>query len=239
MHLIRIPAGEFRMGSDPAQDGKAESFEFPQHTLFVEDFWIDQTEVSNAQYARCVAAKKCAAPQKISSYKRSAYYNAPAYANYPVIWVSWEDARAYCAWVGRRLPGEAEWEKAARGPDGRIYPWGSQPPDCDLANFGGGPAYCVGDTAEVGSYPAGASLYGVLDMAGNVTEWVADWFSARYYAESPANNPEGPQSGLDKVMRGGDWASNPVLLRGAFRSSGLPSRKSNALGFRCAQTASK
>ena len=151
----------------------------------------------------------CKEPTIRFSATRERYYDEPQgkFDNYPVIYVNWSMAQTYCEWAGRRLPTEAEWEKAARGTDGRIYPWGNDPPNHDLVNYDG----YFGDTLNVGRYPKGASPYGAVDMAGNVDEWVADWYSATYYQSSPASNPTGPDSGEDKVLRGGDWFLNDYV----------------------------
>ncbi len=187
MLLIPVPAGEFLMGAK-ASDSLAETDEKPQHRVYLDLFWIDRTEVTNAMYALCVQAKVCTPPHEFSSVTRSSYYGNAAYANYPVIKVDWGQADAYCRWAGRRLPSEAQWEKAARGPDGRTYPWGEGITP-QRANYN---RETSGDTAPVGSYPAGAGPYGALDQAGNVWEWTADWYDATYYSKPTGNNPAGP-----------------------------------------------
>ena len=212
--MVTVPAGDFTMGSND-DDSK------PAHQVYLNAFSIDKYEVTNAQYKQCVDAGKCSPPAKSESRTRNWYYGVPKYNNYPVIYVSWDDAKRYCAWAGKRLPTEAEWEKAARGTDGRIYPWGNSFDARKLNSSEGG----KGDTTAVGSYPDGASPYGALDMAGNVSEWVADRYDENYYANSPRNNPPGPSSGLGHVQRGGDWLLEIVntshnLLR-ALSSIGL------------------
>jgi serine/threonine protein kinase len=234
MLLLFVPAGEFVMGSTEA-DKMAGGDEKPAHMVYLDAFWIDRTEVTNAMYAQCVQARKCSDPPDKRSATRSRYYDNPQYANYPVIYVSWSDANTYCRWAGRRLPTEAEWEMAARGfstrpAEARIYPWGNQSPDRILLNFNRN----VQDSTAVGSYAGDASPYGALDMAGNVAEWVADWYSATYYAGSPARNPTGPGSGQYRVLRGGTWDSTAGSVRVAYRSRLLPEDRYMQDGFRCA-----
>jgi formylglycine-generating enzyme required for sulfatase activity len=171
--MLLVPAGEFIMGSSDSDPDAADD-EKPQHTVYLDAFYIDETEVTNAQYRACVEAGACNAPADTTDYDHADY------AQHPVVYVSWGDADAYCLWAGKRLPAEAEWEKAARGTDGRTYPWG-EGIDCDHAQY----SECGGRTVPVGSKAKGASLYGALDMAGNVWEWVADWYDSGYYSKSP------------------------------------------------------
>lgn len=230
MEMVYVPAGSFEMGSD------AYSSELPVHTVTLDAYWIDRTEVTNGMYAHCVNAWSCQAPDRSESFTRGNYYEATQYVDYPVIFVSWNEASDYCAWAGARLPTEAEWEFAARGTDGRTYPWGNGNPTCALANFypSSNNNWCVGDTTAVGSYPDGASPYGALDMAGNVWEWVADWYADDYYSNSPASNPTGPSSGQYRMLRGSSWGHDEYYLRAANRDRPEPSGSPYLLGFRCA-----
>jgi formylglycine-generating enzyme required for sulfatase activity len=229
MTLVYVPAGQFIMGSADS-DSDANPEEKPEHTVFLDAYSIDLTDVTNAMFAKCVLAGNCQAPSPPRSQTRDSYYGNASFANHPVINVSWNDASAYCVWAGRRLPTEAEWEKAARGTDGRKYPWGNTAPWQMRLNFSG----LVGDTSAVGNYPAGASPYGVLDMAGNVRQWVADWYSATYYASSPDRNPAGPASGTARVLRGGSWFTGASGVRAAIRARYYPDYRDYLTGFRCA-----
>lgn len=230
MTLLYVPAGTFSMGS---VNGNHD--EKPVHTVYLEAFWIDQTEVTNAMYVKCAAAEVCDEPISKSSVTRNDYYGASKFDNYPVIYVTWEDASAYCTWAGRRLPTEAEWEKAARGENGFTYPWGNDTPDNNLLNYNSH----MGDTVAVGSYPQGASPYGALDLAGNVWEWVSDWYASNYYQGSPVLNPQGPASGRDRVLRGGSWYFYNFIVRSANRGRFVPTSSYNDIGFRCAMSDSK
>jgi formylglycine-generating enzyme required for sulfatase activity len=236
--MIFIPAGEFQMGCDPLRnDGYICSPNMlPLHTVYLGAYYIETTEVTNAEYKLCEFEGACTPPYSNSSSSRTSYYNNPIYADYPVIFVDWHQADAYCRWKGGHLPTEAQWEKAARGSsDTRAYPWGDKPPDCLLANFS--PVHydrCIGDTSQVGSYPSGASSYGVLDMAGNVQEWVYDWYQEDYYSVSPYENPSGPTNGVLKIRRGGSWLNDINYLHVAFRPLYYPWFNNFHLGFRCA-----
>ena len=224
---IFIPAGKFEMGSDLYRD------ETPSHLVQIDHFWIDRTEVTNAGYLKCVEDNVCQWPVRLSSYTHPEYFGNPRFDAYPVIYVNWNDADTFCRWAGRRLPTEAEWERAARGFDGRLYPWGDQVPEADLLDFD----FTVGDTAAVGSYPRGASPYGVFDMAGNVSEWVADWFETDYYSHSPLSDPGGPVATQYRVVRGGSWWNNRNEVRAGLRVGYPPDSAFLNLGFRCAESA--
>ena len=233
--MVLVPAGEFTMGSS---EGGAN--EEPVHRVYLDAFWIDVYEVTNARYKKCVDAGRCQPPGSLSSATQISYFGNPQFDKYPVTYVSWNDAKAYCEWAGKRLPTEAEWEKAARGTDGRLYPWGNEW-DGNRANV----EQRVGDTTSVGSYPAGASPYGALDMAGNVWEWVADWYDSSYYANSPSRNPLGPSSGQYRTLRGGGWVDDYYFARATHRYDFTyptfrfdfyyPTFRYDYVGFRCAQ----
>ncbi len=214
-YWVTIPAGEFQMGSEYIKDN-----EKPVHTVYLDAYQIGKYEVTNRQYNNCRQAGVCAGSAVTVN------------LDHPVVYVSWNDAKTYCKWVDGRLPTEAEWEKAARGTDGRTYPWG-EGIDCDKANF---QISCVGDTKKVGSYESGKSTYGIYDMAGNVLEWVADWYSDTYYQNSPSLNPLGPYTGQSRVMRGGSWSSSSNYARSSDRLWLHPFNSDVGVGFRCAHS---
>ena len=247
--MIYVPAGEFLMGSTDA-DSKAGDDEKPQHTVYLDAFWIDRTEVTNRQFAQFLNTlgghtNTCGGHQCLELkegedadshiLQRSGWYEVEAgFEGHPVIEVTWYGAQAYCEWAAARLPTEAEWEKAARGVDARMYPWGNEAPDCSKEQYGD----CSGATVPVGSKPAGASPYEALDMAGNVWEWVSDWYDPAHYGSSPPRNPLGPTSGEEKVFRGGSWGYLPQFTRATDRGSNFPTYAGPNVGFRCAEPAS-
>jgi len=242
--MVYVPAGEFLMGSTE-DDGEIEGNEKPQHSITLDAFWIDKTEVTNMQYRLFAEDSGRGVPTVCASGEPT--YDDGTKRDHPVVCVSWEDAEAYCGWAGARLPTEAEWEKAARGTDGRKYPWGS---DFDGSRANYCDQNCEFDwkdgraddgnarTAPVGSYPGGAGPFAALDMAGNVWEWVSDWYSETYYSNSPLQNPTGPGTGTYKVGRGGSWNNPPGHVRSAYRLRNNPTGRDIDLGFRCASAVS-
>ncbi len=263
MLQLYVPAGEFLMGAANS-DSQAGNEERPQRTIYLDAYWVDQTEVTNDMFAKFVkeASYRTTAEQRGKSQTWAGQNWTPTIGanwmhpdgpgstingkgSYPVSQVSWFDAQAYCSWAGRRLPTEAEWEKAARGTDGNLYPWGNQAPDASLANFadqsfvGNWGDKTVNDgyafAAPVGSYPAGASSYGALDMAGNLWEWVTNWYSESYQAKMPDSNPPGPKSGDEKMIRGGGWGSKPQYVRTTNKDGDSDYVGSTGNGFRCVE----
>ncbi len=218
---VSVPAGDFAMGCEAQVDTDCMDDEKPLHTVSLGAFQIDRTEVTQDQYTACVQASVCDEPQCTWDCTRT---------DFPAACIEWSQAKAYCSWVGKRLPTEAEWEKAARGTTGLKYPWGNQDVDCTRANMVG----CGDALQNVGSHPDGASPYGALDMSGNVVEMVADWYDATFYQASPMSDPTGPATGTRYVGRGGGYKSEAVWQRASSRDWYDLSDWSEPLGFRCA-----
>jgi serine/threonine-protein kinase len=258
MVMVYVPEGEFTMGSENLYENGVS----PPHTVYLDAYWIDKTEVTNTMFetfvnqtgyltdAEKIGWSYVAYPEQTIFYQITGanwlHPQGPSsdltdLSDHPVVNVSWFDAQAYCEWADARLPSEAEWEKAARGPDGRTYPWGNQMPTGNLMNFAdanlnvGWQDLSNNDgyefTAPVGSYPAGKSPFEALDMAGNVEEWVNDWWDKTYYSQSPSFNPSGPVDGLGRIMRGGSWqdAAAPIF----YRMMSPPHDRYHMVGFRC------
>jgi formylglycine-generating enzyme required for sulfatase activity len=226
--MVEIPAGEFAMGSDGRQ---ALEDERPMHRVWVDSFSMDLHEVTTAQYAAFLTATNRLAPWQWNTVDLSQHRDRP------VIGVDWSDADAYCQWKGKRLPTEAEWEKSAKGTDGRLYPWGNQVPTKDLANFALGARFSYSQVLmPVLSYEQGKSPYGLYQMAGNVGEWVQDWYAANYYETSPDRNPQGSEQGQFKVLRGGSWSDLPKYLLTYGRFKLPPETRNSYTGFRCARS---
>jgi eukaryotic-like serine/threonine-protein kinase len=262
MTLVFVPDGDFAMGSDSS----SYTNEKPVHTVLLDSYWIDQTEVTNSMFEAFVAqtgyqtdAEKAGSSRGYdpdtgrTELTQGADWEHPLgpdsslsdLGEHPVVHVSWNDARAYCEWAGRRLLTEAEWEKAARGTDGRTFPWGNDFDGTRLnsadVNLGAGRGNSSFDdgfqlTSPVGSYPQGASAYGALDMVGNAWEWVNDWADEAYYQSSPSANPGGPASGEYRILRGGSWHDPEDGNRAAYRGWAAPEDTDITLGFRCGLT---
>lgn len=224
--MVLIPAGEFAMGSDRGQDD-----EQPVHRVSIKAFYLDALEVTVSRYAEFLMSQKPDPP-----FKWNEASDGP-HVNKPVVGVNWYDARDYCRWVGRRLPTEAEWELAARGADGRMYPWGSTHPTKGHANAGQTKWRGYDTLTNVGQFELGKTPNGVYDLAGNLWEWVADWYDAAYYQFSPRENPSGPSAGPLRVLRGGAWNNDSKAIRSANRAGYAPDARRNDVGFRCAKDA--
>lgn len=238
--MIFIEAEFFIMGRNDSATNES-----PEHTVYLDGYYIDKYEVTNFSYNACVKDGVCQPPTQSGIFSNSSYFGNPEFETYPVVYVNWEMANLFCQWRDARLPTEAEWEKAARGINSQIYPWGNEflenhsnfcdqncPNDWANQSFNDGYA----STSPVGAFPLGQSSYGAFDMVGNVYEWVNDWYSENYYSQSPQNNPVGPVSGQDRVIRGGAWGD--VLGTNAIsRASFTPTISHEFIGFRCARSA--
>jgi len=236
---ILIPAGEFTMGAD----GSADADERPAHKVHLDNYYIGKYEVTNRHYESFVDATNHRVPENCCDPRYNIWRgkdSLPGTDETPVVNVSWDDAVAYCKWAGGRLPTEAEWEKAARGTDGRKFPWGNDPASTNRANFTAesftfweGPA----TLAKKDQYEFGRSPYGAYEMAGNVWEWVQDFYDADYYKNSPPKNPQGPSNGKDRIVRGGSWQNTPEILRTTNRNKHAPEDRRTYIGIRCAKDA--
>lgn len=228
--MVSIPAGVFKMGTP---EGEGRSDEWPQREIYLDEFAIDQVEVTNERYMKFVQATGHRNPP--NPYGTGTLQSAKGVEELPVVQVTWYDSKTYCAWAKKRLPTEAEWEKAARGADGRTYPWGNSPPTDKRANFDR--EWEEDKTLHpVGTMPGGDSPYGVKDMAGNAREWVSDWYDADYYKNASTRNPQGPdKKGIVRSIRGGSWHSPIGDIRAAARGKGGFALQTHGTGFRCAR----
>lgn len=230
------------MGSNPALDKSADRDEQPQRSVLLDPYRISRFPVTQEQYLQFIKATGHRLPSGNREVDRPYSWDSRTRQpptdklNHPVVLISWDDAIAYCQWLAHvtslpfRLPTEAEWERAARGLQGLIYPWGNAKPAPNLLNFN----KQVGGTTVVGNYSAGVSPDGVMDMAGNVFEWVADWYNSDYYQRAPASNPKGPSTGASRVIRGGSWYSEVPEVRAAFRDNEQPDVRDVVISFRVA-----
>jgi len=236
--MVLIPEGSFPMGV-PHGDRDGGRDEYPRHDVFVKNFYIDKFELTNGRYLEFVKATHHRIPQNPKNATRNLWEGetiAESLIDRPVINVDWADAQAYCQWAGKRLPTEAEWEKAAKGTADRRFPWGNVEPTNKHLNFN---QQWIGEKTlmPVGSYEAGKSPFGVYDMAGNVWEWVNDWYDAKYYEKSPAKNPTGPETGTKRVLRGSGWQNETPTVRIFTRVDSDPTIRNESTGFRCAMDA--
>jgi iron(II)-dependent oxidoreductase len=243
--MVAIPAGWFLMGTN-REDGDRHTFEtnydnteFPQRRIWLDAYQIDQYEVSLGEVLQFLqnGVRSVSPEMRALIWHLISIHFIPdqALAPWPALYVTWEEAQAFCLNHGKRLPSEAEWEKAARGTTGKIFPWGKQDPTQGMAVFGAYHVHEIPLVANVDSYPEGTSEWGVYHLAGNIAEWVNDWLGPDYYPIMPERNPPGPKSGRYKSVRGGSWKSLPVMLRGATRGGAFPEERSANIGFRCAK----
>jgi formylglycine-generating enzyme required for sulfatase activity len=244
-----IPAGEFALGTKRIDDDpyglwtQFDDTELPQQRVWLDEYAIDRHEVNLGEYLSYLQLHKQHPPQEL---QKLLWHVITVHAvsdatlsRWPALYVTWHEAARFCTTKRKRLPTEAEWEKAARGPDGRLFPWGDTAPDNEHAMFGQHHVHEIPILAAVDSYVQGRSPYGLHHMAGNVAEWVQDWFGFDYYAYMPAQNPSGPASGRYKGVRGGSWKSKLIMLRTATRNGFNPDQRSATIGFRCAQSSAK
>jgi sulfatase modifying factor 1 len=236
--MVLIPEGPFPMGV-PHGDRDGGRDEYPRHDVFVNNFYIDKFELTNGRYLEFVKAANHRVPQNPKNATRNLWQGdtiTESLTDRPVVNVDWADANAYCQWAGKRLPTEAEWEKAAKGTADRRFPWGNVEPTNKHLNFN---QQWIGEKTlmPVGSYELGKSPFGVYDMAGNVWEWVNDWYDAKYYEKSPAKNPTGPETGTKRVLRGSGWQNETPTVRIFTRVDSDPTIRNESTGFRCAMDA--
>jgi iron(II)-dependent oxidoreductase len=244
--VVPVPAGWFPMGSTRVDDDpfglptQYDDTELPQHKVWLDAYEIDRDEVSLGEYLAFLRRQKRLVPDEL---QRLIWHMITVHAatdeglaRWPALYVTWTEAADFCKAAGKRLPTEAEWEKAARGTEGRLFPWGERPPTEALAVFGQYHVHEIPLVQPVGSGDEGRSPYGAHHMAGNVAEWVQDWFGFDYYAVTPDRNPPGPGASRYKGVRGGSWKSKPMMLRTATRSGAPPDQRSPTIGFRCARS---
>lgn len=243
-----IPAGDFLLGSKRIDDDpyglrtQFDDTELPQNRVWLDAYEMDRDEVSLGEYLKFLQQRKEQPPdelQKLIWHVITVHsVSDQTLTRWPALYVTWQEGRDFCQSRGKRLPTEAEWEKAARGPEGRLFPWGEAAPDATLAMFGQHHVHEIPILAAVDSHDNGKSPYSLHHMAGNIAEWVQDWFGFDYYAYMPARNPTGPTSGRYKSVRGGSWKSKSIMLRTATRGGSPPDQRSATIGFRCAQSPS-
>ncbi len=227
--MVAVPEGDFMMGINPETDDSYDNWndEKPYRKIYIDKFYIDKYEATVEDYRRCVKAGKC---KKLPNYRgkagRACNWQHKDRLNHPINCIDWNDANTFCEWAGKRLPTEAEWEKAARGTDGRKFPWGNQDVSCEYASFHEKDSINSADwgcgtgiTSPVGSRPKGASPYGVMDMAGNANEWVSGWYFDDYYRKAPRKNPPGAESGLSRTARGGAFNDYAYAIRATYRNA--------------------